>query len=61
MLPLTYESLAGIKHLILLLYIWLDVTVKPLKYVNTLYGYGYDNPSKPFKVWFVKWDRNVSS
>ena len=35
MLPLTYEGLAGIKILILLLYIWLDVAVKPLKYVNT--------------------------
>ena len=31
MLPLTYEGLVGIKHLILLLYIWLDVAVKPLK------------------------------
>ena len=36
-LPLTYEGLAGIKHLILLFYIWLDVAVKPLKYVNTLW------------------------
>ena len=26
----------------------------------TLYGYGYDNPQEPFKVWF-KWDRNVDS
>ena len=24
----------------------------------THYGYRYDNPSKPFKLWF-KWDRNV--
>ena len=45
-LPLTYEGLAGIKRLILLLYIWLDVAVKPLKYVNTLWLYGYDNPLK---------------
>ena len=44
-LPLTYEGLAGIKLLILLLYIWLDVAVKPLSML-TLYGYGYDNPSK---------------
>ena len=29
----TSEGLAGIKRLILLLYIWLDVAVKPLKYV----------------------------
>ena len=36
-LALSYEHLAGIKCLILLLYIWLDtqVAVKPLKYVNT--------------------------
>ena len=27
----------------------------------TLYGYGYDNPSKPFKVWLIKWDRNVGN
>ena len=37
MLPLTYEGLAGIKCFILLLYIWLDVAVKPLKYVNILW------------------------
>ena len=37
MLPPTYQDLAGIKRLILLLYIWLDVAVKPLKYVNTLW------------------------
>ena len=37
MVPLTYEGLAGIKRLILLLYMWLDVAVKPLKYVNTLW------------------------
>ena len=36
-LPLTYEGLAGMKRLILLLCIWLDVAVKPLKYVNTLW------------------------
>ena len=45
MLPLTYEGLPGIKHLILLLYIWLDVAVEPLSML-TLYGYGYYNPSK---------------
>ena len=37
MLLLTYEDLAGTKHLILLLYIWLDAAVKLLKYVNTLW------------------------
>ena len=37
MLPLTYEGLADMKHLILLLNIWLDVAVKPSKYVNTLW------------------------
>ena len=38
-LSLTYENLASIKHLILLLYTWLaiDIAVKPLKYVNTLW------------------------
>ena len=37
MVPLTYEGLAGMKRLILLLYMWLDVAAKPLKYVNTLW------------------------
>ena len=37
MLPLTYKGLASIKRLILLLYIWLDVAVRPLEYVNTLW------------------------
>ena len=35
MLSLTYERLAGIERLNLLLYIWLDAAVKPLKYVRT--------------------------
>ena len=52
MLPLTYEDLAGIKHLISLPYIWLDVEVKPLKYVNTLCLWLWITPVKPFKVWF---------
>ena len=51
----TYEGLAGVKRLVLLLYIWLDVAVMPL----ILYGYHY-GPSKPFRLW-LKWDRNVGS
>ena len=47
MLPLTYEGLAGIKCLMLLLYIWLDVAVKPLRYVNTLW-LRLNNLSKTF-------------
>ena len=37
MLSLTYDALAGIKCLNLLLYLWLDVAVKDLKYINTLW------------------------
>ena len=53
MLSLTYEGLPGIKLLILLLYIWLDIAVKPLKYVyyNTLWLW-LNNLSKTLKVWF---------
>ena len=39
-LLLTYEGLAGIKHLILLLYMWLDIAVK-LQSMLTPYGYSY--------------------
>ena len=60
MLPLTYKGLAGMKCLILLLYIWLDVAVSAFKVCKHSMTTLMITPVKPFKVQF-KWDKKVGS